>query len=122
MFGRERVLRGRRLVLSSLISRFSGGRSELEQWTENATASQHRYYGGVGVPLRISYRTEYNYSHGMIGANAAMHALMLDLDFWCEDSTLSRIAAGTFSQRFHSAAGAGGSFMGAKKSKDIGGR
>ena len=52
------------------------------------------YYGGVGVPLRISYRTEYNYSHGMIGANAAMHALMLDLDFWCKDATLAVLLAG----------------------------
>ena len=76
------------------------------------------YYGGVGVPLRISYRTEYNYSHGMIGANAAMHALMLDLDFWCKDATLAHIASGTFKERFHGAAG----FTAGDKSRQIGGR
>ena len=80
------------------------------------------YYGGVGVPLRISFKSVINYTDGYISATAAMHALLLDTDFWCADDTLARIEAGTFASRFEPASSEhAGKFGAGKKSWEIGG-
>ena len=63
-----------------------------------------RHYGGVGVPYNYS-GVEYTYMAALssvgelIGANAAMRVLNEDLEYWCEASTLARVAANSVSSK-----------------------